>query len=356
MMIKKRNIIVLLLFSLFLVLPNIVNAENISYTNGTYDFVPIHCVSATECHYNGVALSSYANASIGWVFSPSAIGLDDAGNQLNAVQNVTIKMNVNLVANQNYSFTFVFKTNSNNMNMRGTYLTSAKYKPTTDGDIYSFSVDTIKRNTGTNSITLTFTPSFNAAYVQFTISLGVYNYIQQNIYRVSNIAVYPLNQFGVLSASISTTSNDTSSTTNSISQQTTVIENKTNAILNQQEKTNSLLSSDDTDEATSKAGEFFSGFETNTFGLTSIITAPLNLIQSITSSTCSPVGIPIPYVNKTLNLPCLGSIYSEHFGAILTIYQTITFGIVSYWVCVRIFNLVKDFKNPDHDEIEVVDL
>lgn len=122
------------------------------------------------------------------------------------------------------------------------------------------------------------------------------------------------------------------------------------------EQTNTLKDSNSSD-ATNSAGSFFSGFTTDTFGLTSIITAPLNLITSITSSTCSPVGLPIPFVdNMTLNLPCLRGIYEQHFGTLLSVYQTITFGIVAYWVCIRIFALVKDFKNPEHDEIEVLDL
>lgn len=119
---------------------------------------------------------------------------------------------------------------------------------------------------------------------------------------------------------------------------------------------NDSLKNSDSSGATSDASEFFSGFTTDTFGLTSIITAPLNLIGSITSSTCTPLGLPLPYVNKTLELPCMSSIYSQYFGSFFTLYQTITFGIIAYWVCVRIFNLVKDFKNPDHDEIEVLDL
>ena len=119
---------------------------------------------------------------------------------------------------------------------------------------------------------------------------------------------------------------------------------------------NDSLNNSDSSGATSEASEFFSGFTTDTFGLTSIITAPLNLIGSITSSTCTPLGLPLPYVNKTLELPCMSSIYSQYFGSFFTLYQTITFGIIAYWVCVRIFNLVKDFKNPDHDEIEVLDL
>lgn len=125
---------------------------------------------------------------------------------------------------------------------------------------------------------------------------------------------------------------------------------------NQLNDLNENINNDNTDEATNEASEFFSTFQTDTFGLTSIITAPLTLIQSITSTTCSPLGLPLPYVDETLNLPCLNSIYEEHFGVFLDIYQTITFGIVAYWVCVRIFNLVKDFKNPEHDEIEVLDL
>lgn len=122
-------------------------------------------------------------------------------------------------------------------------------------------------------------------------------------------------------------------------------------------KTNDTLTDDDVGDSTNKANEFFSGFTTDTFGLTSIITAPLELIASITSSTCSPLGLKVPFLdNKTLNLPCMSSIYSQYFGSFLTIYQTITFGIIAYWVCVRIFALVKDFKNPDTDKVEVLDL
>ena len=133
---------------------------------------------------------------------------------------------------------------------------------------------------------------------------------------------------------------------------TNKLDEQTNAVNN----LNDSLNNSDSSGATSEASEFFSGFTTDTFGLTSIITAPLNLIGSITSSTCTPLALPLPFVNKTLDLPCMSSIYSQYFGSFLTIYQTITFGIIAYWVCVRIFNLVKDFKNPDHDEIEVLDL
>lgn len=103
-------------------------------------------------------------------------------------------------------------------------------------------------------------------------------------------------------------------------------------------------------------GNIFQDFSSNTFGLTSIITVPLSLITSISSSTCTDLSIPLPYINSNLTLPCMFNIYQDTFGSFFTLYQIITFGIVSYWVIVRIWNLVKDFKNPDHDEIEVLDL
>lgn len=120
---------------------------------------------------------------------------------------------------------------------------------------------------------------------------------------------------------------------------------------------NSSLNNSDSSGASSQAGNFFSGFTTDTHGLTSVITSPLTLIQSITNQSCTPLGLKVPYLeNTTINLPCMSTIYEEHFGLFLTIYQTVTFGIIAYWVCIKIFNLVKDFKNPDHDEIEVLDL
>lgn len=132
-----------------------------------------------------------------------------------------------------------------------------------------------------------------------------------------------------------------------------------NSIKNQteeQKKTNDTLKDDNTQGAQDSAGGFFNNFTTDTHGLTAIITAPLSLISKITSASCSPLVIPLPFVDKDLTLPCMGAIYSQYFGSFLSIYQVITFGIIAYWVCVRIFNLVKDFKNPDHDEIEVLDL
>lgn len=117
-----------------------------------------------------------------------------------------------------------------------------------------------------------------------------------------------------------------------------------------------VIDIDNSNEFFQNLQRYFKDFDNDTFGLTGIITSPLNLIQNLLSNSCNALVIPLPYVNSDLSLPCMSSIYSEYFGGFYTIYQDITFGLVAYWVIVRILNLVKDFRNPDHDEIEVLDL
>lgn len=135
-----------------------------------------------------------------------------------------------------------------------------------------------------------------------------------------------------------------------------ICKNGNQAIADGQQDINNTLNNSDSSGATNEAGGFFSNFSSDTHGLTGIITAPLSAIQGLINNTCSPLVLPLPFVNRNLTLPCLSSIYSNYFGTFFTMYQTITLGIVSYWVLVRIFALVKDFKNPEHDEIEVVEL
>lgn len=128
---------------------------------------------------------------------------------------------------------------------------------------------------------------------------------------------------------------------------------QTNQAVNQ---VNDSINNSDTSGANSDASGFFDNFQSNDHGLTGIITTPLNLINSITSSSCTPLTIPLPFVNQNLTLPCMSTIYSQYFGTFYTIYQTVTFGIVAYWVCVRIFYKVQDFKNPSNSEVEVLEL
>lgn len=102
--------------------------------------------------------------------------------------------------------------------------------------------------------------------------------------------------------------------------------------------------------------DFFNNFENEDFGLTSIITAPLVLINSLNNSNCNNLILPLPFVNKNLDLPCMTPIYQQHFSPLLFLYQSITTGFISYYVAIRLFALVKKMKDPDNDDIEVMNL
>lgn len=119
---------------------------------------------------------------------------------------------------------------------------------------------------------------------------------------------------------------------------------------------NDNITSTDTSDAEDKANGFFSNFDDNDYGLSDVITMPLNVIKNITSTSCTPLVLPIPFVNTDVTLPCMNTIYSQFFGNILTIYQTITTGMIGYWVCINIFAMVKGFKDPDSDNVEVMEL
>lgn len=118
---------------------------------------------------------------------------------------------------------------------------------------------------------------------------------------------------------------------------------------------NNSINNSDVSGAGDTAGGFFNNFTTDTHGLTAIITAPLNTIKLLLNTSCEVLVLPLPFVSKTVELPCMATVYGQ-FEPFYSLYQVITYGFVAYWICVRLFNLVKDFKNPEHDEVEVMDL
>lgn len=134
------------------------------------------------------------------------------------------------------------------------------------------------------------------------------------------------------------------------------LEKSINDVNNSVNDLNSNITDTATDESSSTANSFFENFQDEDYGLSDIITIPLTLIKSLTNATCVSLKLEVPFVNKTMELPCMSSIYQKHFGSAYSLYQTVTFGFTAYWVIVRIFALVKGFKDPDNDKVEVVDL
>ena len=132
--------------------------------------------------------------------------------------------------------------------------------------------------------------------------------------------------------------------------------NGNQAISDGQQQINDTLNNSDVTGATSDAESFFSNFQSDSHGLSGIITAPLRLIQGLASSSCTALSIPLPFVNENATLPCMSTIYSTYFPTFLSLYQLITTGLIGYWVLIKIFGHVKGMQDPTDDRIEVLEL
>lgn len=119
---------------------------------------------------------------------------------------------------------------------------------------------------------------------------------------------------------------------------------------------NDSINSSDISGSEGAFNDFFGNFESDDHGLFAIISTPLNFIKSFLNSVCTPLVLPLPFVDTDVTLPCMEYVYTKFFGNFFTAYQTITTGIVAYWVCINILRIVKDMKDSEKDTIEVLDL
>ncbi len=209
---------------------------------------------------------------------------------------------------------------------------------------------------GSCSTTLTFVPQY--AQGNLTETSGTFE-----CHNVTGYSSYII----MNSRSTSSTENDMVCLVDSVSSNTVTdngsvidaIENGNkeqidNANKNHKETIDKITDSD-TSGASDAASGFFNDFDSSDYGLSDVITLPLQFIKQISSASCTPLVLPMPFVNQDVELPCMSTIYSK-FGAFLKIYQTITFGVIAYWVSINIFAMVKGFKDPESDRIEVFDL
>lgn len=102
--------------------------------------------------------------------------------------------------------------------------------------------------------------------------------------------------------------------------------------------------------------DFFNNFSDQDFGLSSIITIPLTTIQSLTSKTCLALQVPIPFTNSNVSLPCMTEIYQNNVPTIYNLWKIVSFGLIAYFIAIDIFHMVKGFKDPESDKVEVLDL
>lgn len=123
-----------------------------------------------------------------------------------------------------------------------------------------------------------------------------------------------------------------------------------------QQETNNLINNDNVDGASSEVDSLLNNnaFNDNS-GIQSIINAPLNFINGLTNS-CSPITLTIPFIDTSVNLPCIKEELEQHVPLIVPILSTAINGFVIYRILLDIVSLIKSSRDPDDDRIEVLDL
>lgn len=113
---------------------------------------------------------------------------------------------------------------------------------------------------------------------------------------------------------------------------------------------------EDTDSSINdKFHEFFDDFQLENGGLSAVVSAPLNFISSLNTSSCSSINLSI--IGYPVVIPCLtSSLYLVYFSELFNIYQVITTGYISYYCLLNMFKIVRGLQNPDSDKVEVLDL
>lgn len=129
-----------------------------------------------------------------------------------------------------------------------------------------------------------------------------------------------------------------------------------NDIKNQTTNINNSINDSSIDNSSANDFTSNSAFQDSN-GLDAIIKAPLNFIQSLTSTTCSTINLTIPYINSNVYLPCMSSVYNKALGQqLVNLIALVINGVVLYRYCLKILQIVKDAKNPNKDGLEVLDL
>lgn len=147
---------------------------------------------------------------------------------------------------------------------------------------------------------------------------------------------------------------NTSALLGQITNQNNTMINQNQQIINNGNQLNDNLTNDNIEGATDSAGSFFDNFTDNdNGGISGIVTAPLVAINAMLNGTCSPLTT--TFKGKEISLQCGTQLWSRLSG-LKDFLNVVLGGLLCYRICIKLFKLIQNMKNPDNDRVEVMDL
>ena len=121
------------------------------------------------------------------------------------------------------------------------------------------------------------------------------------------------------------------------------------------------ISNSNSSGATSDASSFFNNFTTeDNGGISSIITAPLRMINSLISNSgsCNDLSLKLNMVSieKDVSIPCGSILWSKASSSTITIYHTIVYGLAAFVILRDLYKQIEDIKNPTDKGVKTTDL
>lgn len=135
----------------------------------------------------------------------------------------------------------------------------------------------------------------------------------------------------------------------------TIVSNST-AVKDNTKDINDSINNSDTNGSQSQANDFFNNFDSGQTGtLMDLVSLPLDFLNSL-NNACTPINITIPFFNQSFQLPCLRSSLTSAFGGIVSIIVLVINAILCYRLIKGFIDIIQSLKDPNNDEIEVMDL
>ena len=120
---------------------------------------------------------------------------------------------------------------------------------------------------------------------------------------------------------------------------------------------NSSINSDNVDSSQTQLTDFFNQFSSgDDKGLQDIINLPLQYVNNL-STACKPIKLPLGQLGET-TLPCLStSVYNQpKVKSIIDVINVVINGLIMYKCISSLLFFIHDLRDPNKDNLEVMDL
>lgn len=224
----------------------------------------------------------------------------------------------------------------------GTYQFELKFNPSSTADNFGFSLSFQADQLNINNPISTNTNLFYFSSMQLT---------KVNVSETDIKLEEIKDQIGSITGSIGATNDKL----NQVNDNLNDVNQSINDVNQGLDNVNNSLTNPDVDSNT--GNNFFNNFtSSDNGGISSIVTAPLTLINSLldNSSSCQPLTLPI--LGKDVDIPSGCILWNEVPSNVEVVIQTLVCGVGAYFLGKKLFKDIDKLKNPNNSEVSTLDL